>query len=230
MHYQTSRRAFTLIELLVVIAIIAILAAILFPVFAQAREKARQSSCASNLRQWGTAAQMYTQDFDGMFTPPYKYQSASPACTNLDWWDDLLQPYTKNRQIAVCPSKKRNETCTNPVNLWQAGTKPMSYSINTIESWPVSSWVSSQKWGLRVPGTAGGSVNEAEIGDPAGTIWLLDGDVQELWNESSLDYAPGQLVNYRRHSDGYNGVFVDGHVKWTKAGSSKNTMWSIQAD
>ena len=230
MRYQQNRKAFTLIELLVVIAIIAILAAILFPVFAQAREKARQSSCASNLRQWGTAGQMYTQDYDGMFTPPYKYQSTSPSCTNLDWWDDLLQPYVKNRQIAVCPSKKRVEGCANAVNMWLSGTKPMSYSINTIELWPVSGWSSATQHGLRIPGTAGGSVNEAQIGDPAGTVWLIDGDVQELWNESSLDYAPGQAANFRRHSDGYNGAFVDGHVKWTKAGSSKNSMWSVQAD
>lgn len=230
MGYQRSRRAFTLIELLVVIAIIAILAAILFPVFAQAREKARQTSCASNMKQWGTAANMYMQDYDGLYVSPYKYQGG--GCETLDWWDDLLQPYAKNRQIAICPSAPlRNvDWCSNVINRWRGGSKPMTYAVNTLESWPISGWTSSQKWGLRLPGTAGQSVNEATIGDPAGTIWLVDSEQTELWNEETLDYAPNQAVNFRRHSDGFNAAFVDGHVKWTRAGSTKNSMWSIQAD
>src|SRR3954469_11986247 len=91
------RHGFTLIELLVVIAIIAILAAILFPVFAQAREKARQANCMSNMRQFGTAGMMYTQDNDEMYVPPFKYEGAQSNCNVLYWWDDLLQPYMKNR-------------------------------------------------------------------------------------------------------------------------------------
>ena len=223
------RRGFTLIELLVVIAIIAILAAILFPVFAQAREAARKSSCLSNLRQWGTAGQMYTQDYDGMFTPPYKYQGAA-SCANLDWWDDLLQPYTKNRQIVICPSKQWNQTCAASRNLWSNGVKPMSYAVNTLETWSVSGWTSASKFGLRAPGTAGGSVSEAQIEDPSGTIWLVDSDNSELWNENLLDYVAAQTAKYRRHSDGFNAAFTDGHAKFQKAGASKNSMWSIQAD
>src|SRR3954467_15310843 len=112
-------KGFTLIELLVVIAIIAILAAILFPVFAQAREKARQASCLSNLRQFGTAGQMYAQDYDGMYTPPFNYQGAA-SCATLDWWDDLTQPYTKNRAIAVCPSKVPfPDVCGRNENKWR---------------------------------------------------------------------------------------------------------------
>ncbi len=223
-------KGFTLIELLVVIAIIAILAAILFPVFAQAREKARQSSCLSNLKQWGTAGQMYTQDYDGLFTPPYKYQSASPACANLDWWDDLLQPYVKNRAIAVCPSRKWTQNCSNPVNNWSNGVKAMSYAVNTLESWGVSGWSAASKFGLRRPGTPGQSISESEIEDPSGTIWLLDSNSSEIWNENNLDYVPTATAGYRRHSDGFNAAFVDGHTKWLKAGSSRNSMWSVQSD
>src|SRR4051794_24819328 len=110
-HSAISRRmrpAFTLIELLVVIAIIAILAAILFPVFAQAREAARKSSCQSNLKQIGTAWMMYSQDFDEL--TPGGNDGQSTNCTNIaargawgGWIGNLLLPYTKNTAIYQCP-------------------------------------------------------------------------------------------------------------------------------
>ena len=94
--------AFTLIELLVVIAIIAILAAILFPVFAQAREKARQTSCLSNMKQLGYAAAMYTQDYDDTM---FCYTVAVPIGTNkLSYWPTALDPYVKLRAAWYCPS------------------------------------------------------------------------------------------------------------------------------
>ncbi|MFO8080711.1 MAG: prepilin-type N-terminal cleavage/methylation domain-containing protein, partial [Armatimonadota bacterium] len=94
------RRGFTLIELLVVIAIIAILAAILFPVFARSREKARQSSCLSNLKQIATATLMYTQDYDETM-PLYYRNSGIPLVLTAQ---SRIQPYMKNEQIWVCPS------------------------------------------------------------------------------------------------------------------------------
>jgi prepilin-type N-terminal cleavage/methylation domain-containing protein/prepilin-type processing-associated H-X9-DG protein len=107
-----SSRAFTLIELLVVIAIIAILAAILFPVFAQAREKARQASCTSNLRQLGTGMQMYIQDYDETYpcvtAENYPVQPGVDFGTQTWAYNDILvliQPYVKNFQIFFCPNR-----------------------------------------------------------------------------------------------------------------------------
>ncbi len=94
------RRGFTLIELLVVIAIIAILAAILFPVFARAREKARQASCESNLKQLGLAHLAYAQDYDEMFI-----FNCRVGVSNSYWYYGL-EPYLKNTQIRVCPSTR----------------------------------------------------------------------------------------------------------------------------
>lgn len=93
------RRGFTLIELLVVIAIIVILAAILFPVFARAREKAKQSSCLSNVKQPMLGVHMYCADYDDRY-PGYRYSTTSSI-----QWHHLIQPYLKNAQILICPSK-----------------------------------------------------------------------------------------------------------------------------
>ncbi|MES2463752.1 MAG: DUF1559 domain-containing protein, partial [Armatimonadota bacterium] len=102
---SSCRRAFTLIELLVVIAIIAILAAILFPVFAQAREKARQASCLSNSKQIGLGLTMYSQDYDE--TLPRVYTSVLPQGPR-DWKTDIV-PLLKNDAIYVCPSKPEQQ-------------------------------------------------------------------------------------------------------------------------
>lgn len=99
--YRIPRRAFTLIELLVVIAIIAILAAILFPVFAQARERARMAACLSNMRQLATAVQMYAQDHDEAFVYTANYDLPTPG---RPIWTSLVQPYVKNEGVFRCPS------------------------------------------------------------------------------------------------------------------------------
>ena len=102
------KRGFTLIELLVVIAIIAILAAILFPVFARAREKARQTSCLNNCKQIGTAARMYESDYDECLVPyGDAVCSAGGSCTN--WWR-MLAPYIQNAQVLQCPSRSPHGT------------------------------------------------------------------------------------------------------------------------
>jgi prepilin-type N-terminal cleavage/methylation domain-containing protein/prepilin-type processing-associated H-X9-DG protein len=112
---RRARRAFTLIELLVVIAIIAILAAILFPVFAQAREKARQSGCLSNMKQLGLAWSMYAQDYDETSPNPgflgriwvLEYRNV-PTRKDDVYFQDLLRPYTRNEDVAYCPSTGKN--------------------------------------------------------------------------------------------------------------------------
>lgn len=111
-----SRRnaAFTLIELLVVIAIIAILAAILFPVFAQAREKARQTACLSNTRQLAQALAMFAQDHDEML-PKAFYNDVVNGTTGMPWntgWDGAIYPYVKNAQVFACPSDTEKRTYT----------------------------------------------------------------------------------------------------------------------
>src|SRR5690606_7921754 len=114
---QPAKRAFTLIELLVVIAIIAILAAILFPVFARARENARRTSCLSNLKQIGIGVMMYTQDYDEKFPvtawsskqlPPngcwYSDSSCAAGSTYTWFWPQTIYPYTKSDQLFNCPN------------------------------------------------------------------------------------------------------------------------------
>ena len=133
MFRNQAKRAFTLIELLVVIAIIAILAAILFPVFAQAREKARQISCLSNMKQIGTSLLMYTQDYDELFPKRYGagcdgtnapapndcVEGATAGTFVQRTWKDMLYPYIKNYQIFKCPSnptaQKQTIVADNPL-------------------------------------------------------------------------------------------------------------------
>ena len=105
-HRSRAFSGFTLIELLVVIAIIAILAAILFPVFAQAREQARKTTCLSNLRQMNTSVQMYTQDYDENLP----LDMTTDNITFFDTWQDLIEPYAKNYGIVICPDCPYHDT------------------------------------------------------------------------------------------------------------------------
>src|SRR5258708_25358263 len=125
----SRNRAFTLIELVVVIAIIGILAAILFPVFAQAREKARAASCLSNVKQIGLAWQMYLQDYDEQMVPMWINNVYDPNLVLAKvgpqwWWPKLCEPYIKNWQIFRCPD------ASDPTGVWGGG--PNSWYPNQM--------------------------------------------------------------------------------------------------
>ncbi len=173
------RNAFTLIELLVVIAIIAILAAILFPVFAQAREKARQAACMSNCKQIGLASNMYVQDYDEAYpnepflydNPPLHSLPDGRQCEGWVWWPLVFYPYIKNLGVYTCPSDPNvnqgwtDDGKSNPY--WPGGTGdgwgkpiPMSY----IENGEI--YDNSSPFAL------------AGINFPADTYWIADGGDQ----------------------------------------------------
>jgi prepilin-type N-terminal cleavage/methylation domain-containing protein len=190
-------RGFTLIELLVVIAIIAILAAILFPVFAQARAAARKTACLSNMKQLGLALAQYATDYEG-YMPP---SQLPPSGANVSW-PTMVYPYVKNEGVFVCPDGERTltskdlgngvfgsyvgvtDTNASPNRFNQNGdgsTLPLglvnrlSYGRNLIPTggWATPGFTGGDKSGFVTTGTTL-SVNEAAIEDPAGTIHIMD--------------------------------------------------------
>jgi prepilin-type N-terminal cleavage/methylation domain-containing protein/prepilin-type processing-associated H-X9-DG protein len=211
------RRAngFTLIELLVVIAIIAILAAILFPVFAQAREKARAATCMSNGKQMGLAMMMYAQDYDESYVPGWY---AGPP---EQWWLTLAQPYMKDREaggLRSCPSapaKKWAYAMNDWLSLKNQSAIPniadtvLISDTNQIPEWDMYSsstlyvWWKPEAWNPK-------PTSNFSKGDPNASIVDIDEDVNK---------AKG-YIRYR-HNEGANIVWADGHVKYTRKGSLK---------
>ncbi len=185
------KKGFTLIELLVVIAIIAILAAILFPVFARAREKARQSSCLSNCKQIALALLQYAQDYDERF--PRHCDNGGPALTgSQDCWLGVLTPYIKNTQVWYCPS----QTTSN----WNYG-----YDLRGMDNQPLGAFnTPAQKMMFTEHDNHGGGYLRYQT--CCSNAGATDSHVR------GHDPSAGQAA----HNDGNNVAFVDGHTKWMK--------------
>jgi prepilin-type N-terminal cleavage/methylation domain-containing protein/prepilin-type processing-associated H-X9-DG protein len=195
-----SRKGFTLIELLVVIAIIAILAAILFPVFAKAKEKAKSASCLSNMKQLSLAVLMYQSDYDDRlphlrYYPAGGYNYSFPSGTgtiSCYFWVETVQPYVKNYELNLCPSRdvvgNRDDG-----NVYRADEFKHGYALNAY-----------------IEGRNGSEINE-----PAGVILLLETSWScpdlGLWSTCGVPQS---------HNEGSNWTFVDGHAKWLRLSST----------
>jgi prepilin-type N-terminal cleavage/methylation domain-containing protein/prepilin-type processing-associated H-X9-DG protein len=212
---------FTLIELLVVIAIIAILAAILFPVFAMAREKARSSMCLSNQKQLGTAMMMYIQDYDERF-PTWLDDVALDADhpNKKNTWVENLQPYSKNKKIWNCPSDDINGEAKAEGQKLGSATQN-SYWLNAY----IFRW-SGHNSQVKSPYP---SAALAEINYPATTIVLCDGPVndgQHVWPGPPHEWCgtAAWCINAEtRHSQGINFSMADGHAHWYRVEQLKTT-------
>jgi len=242
------KKGFTLIELLVVIAIIAILAAILFPVFAQAREKARQASCMSNMKQLSLGELQYVQDFDEQYSGSWNNANAAG---NRVYYPEMIYPYIKNTGVFFCPDANDSDhfnndgsnNCTynpitcgtkpNPPNGFGAG--PTDYAYNSIS-----------EFGLGYADDRA-QVKQAAVTTPAETMLLMDGRGNggsqygfiNVWRSNETDikgtfygntwngHSDGKAVTpYNRHSgqSGYNVAWYDGHVKYMRnSGKSTST-------
>jgi prepilin-type N-terminal cleavage/methylation domain-containing protein/prepilin-type processing-associated H-X9-DG protein len=212
---------FTLIELLVVIAIIAILAAILFPVFAMARERARTSMCLSNQKQLGTAMVMYTQDYDERF-PTWLDDVPKDADhpNGENTWVENLQPYSQNKKIWQCPSDDITGEA-NAEGLKLGSATQNSYWLNAY----IFRWSGSNSQ-VKSPYP---SAALAEINYPATSIVYCDGIVntgKAVYPGPPHEYcgaAAWCLKSEQRHSSGINFTFADGHVHWYRVDQLKTT-------
>jgi len=214
------RRAFTLIELLVVIAIIAILAAILFPVFARAREKARQTSCLSNLKQLGLGAMMYAQDYDERIASDY-FDGGEAGDPNERWFLRVY-PYVKNLQLYECPSYGQDPLAYGS-KAWPI--PPLFYGVSV--DYGISAAIDPNAWG------SGAGIKLAQLTHPAETVYFGDA-VHEFTNgpnqygwANTCGAQPGNAYTgchpenateaNKRHNGGSNLAFADGHAKWANA-------------
>jgi prepilin-type N-terminal cleavage/methylation domain-containing protein/prepilin-type processing-associated H-X9-DG protein len=227
------RAAFTLIELLVVIAIIAILAAILFPVFAQARDKARQTACLSNAKHIGTAVMMYVQDSDEMF-----------PSVHFSKYLVLIQPYAKNEELWKCPNESgryRMEAAAQVYNpsvardidiSWGANgavfggwndtaTKPLSRLQEPAETVMLAETL------VRNPAPTTGNVSESAFDACQ--------DVRHVWWHRQYNGNVGGTFPYgaagggrlaARHARGNNFLWGDGHAKWVREPVRECRAWS----
>ena len=235
MRYN-KREGFTLIELLVVIAIIAILAAILFPVFAKARDKARQATCTSNLKQIGLAAMQYSQDYDEFL--PHAGNAAVDGGGQIKNWKELVAPYLSVTTVTAhglesgvfkCPSQP-NKSCGNSAQGDSGGYG--GYGWN----WKYMGWRNATDSSTGIPGWA----NLANIQSPSTTILAGETGDAYVYSGSGTDHSYRCFAIYtgpswgegsdfacKRHNLGGNYIWCDGHVSWISADTmiSKAPTW-----
>ncbi len=248
---QSHRRAFTLIELLVVIAIIAILAAILFPVFAQARSKARGAMCTSNIRQLGAAMMMYVQDYDEKYAPAFLYTTI-PACEAaatgcwyrggggeppVIFWPQLFATYISGIQgnggIIACPEgdPSRISPTLRPFTGHYGANDQLLLHFNLARTESLAT-VQDSAGTLAFGDASGYYTGHGTWSSVAAAFWYGPGTQQYLnrpcpgmpeWR--CTDYARG------RHFGGVNWAFADGHVKWQRSEKLLNrALWTLASD
>ncbi|BDI32455.1 hypothetical protein CCAX7_45060 [Capsulimonas corticalis] len=225
---RNLQSGFTLIELLVVIAIIAILASILFPVFAKAREKARQTSCLSNQKQIGLGLMQYVQDYDETLTQAFY--------GGFDWsqnddshykWEDAVYPYVKSEAVFNCPDEENYATNhfiynRNLPNNNNSMENHGSYGMN-VTYFGDNQFDHQSLKHHPTGGDDGGCKTVAAIGSPSDTIWVMDANYFQVawWNVASQEIPTnpdsGAVTSSNqimiRHTGRTNTLFCDGHVK-----------------
>lgn len=234
-----QNKGFTLIELLVVIAIIAILAAILFPVFAAAREKARQSACLNNEKQIGLAMMQYTQDYDDSYPMCYWNPAVNSWVPQRCAYPAALYPYIKSTGVWICPSQPPIENWRQPgaysytIPGVLSGTYYQEYLLNTLIAYRYDkrcnyNGSSCQSNGPFVPVTTGALLT------PATYIAMGECNPNDYNGAPTLDAAPASYGEWASnsctmtgpnagcrvgiiHSGGMNAIYCDGHVKWVSS-------------
>jgi prepilin-type N-terminal cleavage/methylation domain-containing protein/prepilin-type processing-associated H-X9-DG protein len=218
-----GKKGFTLIELLVVIAIISVLAAILFPVFARARENARRASCMSNMKQMGLATMMYTQDYDEKYPTTWMITTQPSPDGAAGWpstawyWMQLLYPYTKSMQMFHCPSSSSTAVIPLHSNYGASGFIFMdppyhaALSLAAVEA-PATTYMIMDSGDYRVyfDGTT----------FHVGNYYYFPGQGDGGLSCTGVYASPSYLIpdcKSGRHFGGVNVAFADGHVKWLKS-------------